>query len=392
MKVLSQRVTKINESPLTKWDSMVKSKGKGIIHLNVGQQPDFNVLSVIAEAVKKTIKTKGNNHYTSINGTQEIREAISLFQKRVFNMEYNTREIILTNGAKEGLFISLGALVNSEDEVIIVAPYWSTYLDVIVFFGGNPVVVNANENFHLNVDEIKKVISAKTKAVIINSPNNPSGAVYTIDELEQLATIVADNDLYVISDEIYGTIIYDSEFCSIASVKGMKERTIVINGFSKSFSMTGYRLGYTLSSLEIANAMLKIKSNSTGNTNSFFQKVLIEAICNNFDELIISCNQMRTELKRRKEFLCGSLEELEIEYIIPEGAFYVFAKIPSEFNVKSKEFAEHLLVDAKVAVAPGIFFGEKFDDYIRISFSSSVEDIKRALEKIKNCINKKRVI
>ena len=381
MKVLSQIVKNINESPLTEWDAMVKNMGPNVIRLNAGQ-PDFNIPSVIAEAIEKTVRTEGNNFYTPVGGTEEIRKAISLFQKEVFHMDYDPEEIILTNGAKEGLFISLGVLVDHGDEVIIVAPHWSTYSEAVIFFGGNPVVVNADKNFHLDVAEIKKAITSKTKAIIINTPNNPTGVVYTEDELRKLAEIVTSNDLYVIADEVYATIIYNTNHFSIASIPEMKRRTILINGFSKNLALTGYRIGYLSSSVEIIDAVLKIKSNSTGNTNSLIQAALSESISEHLPELKNSFKYMNEEFQKRRDLLCAGLLELGIEYYYPEGAFYVFARIPESFSLRSKEFSEYLLNKAKVALSPGIFFGENYDEYVRISFSSSEENIKKAINRI----------
>jgi len=392
VKNLSRRIIKTSESLLTKWDSEIKEtaeNGKDIISLNAGQ-PDFSIPSVIEEEICEVASEKGNNSYTPVEGIAEVRETVSLFQEKVFSMDYRPKEIILTNGAKEGIFLSLGALTDPGDEIVIIAPYWSTYREIINFFGGKPVVANTNKDFHLNIKEIENV-AIKTKAVIINSPNNPSGAIYTERELERLAEIAKRYDLYVISDEIYGSIRYNHKnHCSIASVKGMKERTVVVNGFSKVFATTGYRLGYTLSSEEIAKAMLKIKSNSTGNTNSFFQMVITNILSNSFnrfDKLIASSENMRKEFGRRRNFLCRKLDELGIEYAAPEGAFYVFARIPDKFRIASSEkFSRYLLDKTGVAVAPGIFFGDNFDDFIRISFASSMENIKEAMERMKKII------
>lgn len=391
MKNLSQRTIDIEESPLTEWDSRVKKtvNRKGVVLLNAGQ-PDSDIPPVVREEIGEVVSEGGNNSYVSVGGTEEVRKVISLFQKRIFGSDYCSEETILTNGAKEGIFFSLGVLTNPGDEIIIIAPYWPTYWEIINFFEGKPVVVNTNEDFHLDIKKIEDAVTAKTKAIIINSPNNPSGAVYTKEELKQLAEIVSRYDLYVISDEIYGTIRYgNANHYSIASLEGMKERTIVVNGFSKSLSTTGYRLGYTLSSAEITEAMLKIKSNSTGNTNSLFQKVIVNILSDSFgcfDKLTASTERMREEFERRKNFLSQELDKLGIEYTNPEGAFYIFAKIPEKFEMKSKEFAEYLLGEVGVAVTPGIFFGNDFDGYIRISFASSMRDIEEAIKRIKEII------
>ena len=392
MKNFSQRIENINESPLTRWDSEIKKameNNGNIISLNSGQ-PDFDVPSVIKEEIVKVANQsdgKRNNSYVLVQGTKEARKVVSLFQKKVFGLDYRPEEIILTNGAKEGIFLSLGALIDPGDEVVLIAPYWSTYQEIINFFGGKSVVISTNKDFHLDIEKIENAVTKKTKAVIINSPNNPSGAVYTKEELGQLAEIVRRYDLYVISDEVYGTIRYgDMDYCSIASLEGMRNRTVIVNGFSKSFSMTGYRLGYTFSSSEIAEAMLRIKSNSTGNTNSFFQAVIANALLDHFDELVVSYKRMRNEFEKRKNFLCKELDELGVEYANPEGAFYVFAGIPDRLGMNSEEFSKYLLDKLGIAVAPGIFFGKDFDSYIRISFASSMEDIREVIRRIKGII------
>lgn len=394
MKELSNRIESINESPLTKWDTVVKdakAREKTIIALNAGQ-PDFVPPFVFNEAIVAKTEDVGINYYTSPEGNKGAREAISLFQESVFNLKYDQDEIIIMNGAKEGIFASLGALINEGDEVIVIAPYWSTYIEVIKLWGGMPVIVNSDNNFHLDIKSIQKAITAKTKAIVINSPNNPTGVIYSEEELQQLAELAIQNDLYVISDEIYANITYEKRHFSIASIKGMKKRTVVVNGFSKSFSVTGYRIGYVAASKVIINAMLKIKSNSSGNTNSLFQAVTTEVILNKRSGIEKFFRQINLIFRQRKNLLCKGLSKLGIEYYIPDGAFYVFAKIPRSFQMSSLQFSEYLLKNAKIAVSPGIFFGENYDDYVRIAFSSSKEELSESLERIKKILNDRGMV
>ena len=384
MKDLSQKTKTVGESSLTKLDAMIqdaRKKDKTIIALNAGQ-PNFALPLYLIKETEDALKKDGNNFYTKVKGNDEPRTAISIFQRNIFSMEYNKDEIILTNGAKEGVSISLAALLDSDDEVIVIKPYWLTYVDAVTFWGGKPVIVSSNNDFHLNIENVRKAITSRTKAIIINSPNNPTGVIYTEKELFELAKLIIDNDLYVISDEIYSTITYNKNAFSISRIKGMKKRTIVVNGFSKSLSVTGYRLGYVLANESIISAMGEIKSSLNGNVNSLFQMVTTEMIENHLDEMRESFKEMRESFKERKTILCNGLFELGIEYSVPDGAFYVFAKIPESFNMKSNEFAKFILKNAKIAISPGILFGDGYDDHIRISFSSEKKEIREALSRI----------
>lgn len=394
MKVLSKKIKTISKISLTKLDAAVqdaKKKDKTIIALNAGQ-PNFAPPSYLIEEIECASRKDGNNFYTKVGGSNESRTAISVFQENVFSMEYNRDEIILTNGAKEGVSVSLATILNNGDEVIVIEPYWSTYVDAVIFWGGKPVIVDSGNDFHLDIENIRKAVTLKTKAIIINSPNNPTGIIYTEKELFELAELTIDNDLYMISDEIYSTITYDKNAFSISNIKGMKERTMVVNGFSKSLSATGYRLGYVLASESIISAMGEIKSSLNGNVNSLFQMVTTEIIRNHFDEMKTSFEEMRESFEERKTILCNGLSDLGIEYSVPNGAFYVFAKIPKSFNIKSSKFAEFILKNAKVAVSPGVLFGDGYDDYIRISFSSEKREIKEALDRISKILDSREML
>ncbi|MBW6441127.1 pyridoxal phosphate-dependent aminotransferase [Patescibacteria group bacterium] len=392
MRELSKRLVNIKASPLTDWDAVVKEakKSNPIIALNAGQ-PDFAPPLELNESIRKFSLIRGINFYTSPEGSYEVREAISLFHKRVFEIKYTTQEIVVTNGAKEGIFASLGAMISENDEVIIIAPYWSTYVEVVKLWRGVPVIVNSSQDFHLDIKSIRKAITSKTKTIIINSPNNPTGVIYSEKELRQLAELAISNDLYIITDEIYAIIAYNENPFSVALIKGMKERTVVINGFSKVLSVTGYRIGYVAAPKDIIEAILKIKSNSNGNTNSLMQAVVTDVLSNNYSEIKEFFKEINLIFMQRKKFLCEKLSAMGIEYHEPDGAFYVFIKIPKRLQMYSVEFSDYLLNRAKVAVTPGIYFGKEYDAYVRIAFSSTEEEIEEALNNIDKALSNIKV-
>lgn len=382
---LSEKVLDIQESFLNKWDSTVKneiSRGENILQFNLGQ-PDFACPDFVKNIIAGTKDKERNNFYNHTGGTDRARDAIAMFQKKVFGLKYTKEEVIVTNGAKEALFLSLAAILNADDEVVIIAPYWPSYIEMVKFLGGVPIVVNTRQNFYPDVEGIKKAVSEKTKAIIINNPNNPTGVVYGKKELSDIASLAVENDLVVIADEVYNCTIFDNvRHTSIASFPGMRERTVIIDSFSKMLSMAGYRLGYAMSSKEMIDDMIKIKSNINGNTNSFFQIVLEEVILNHFDELVGFIDSTTNEYKARRDFVCEKLADMKVDFIRPDGTFYIFAKIPEKMNMKSQEFAKELLEKTGVAVAPGIFFGKDFDDHFRISFGASMESLEEGMKRM----------
>lgn len=385
----SRNVLGVQESFLNRWDSIIKLRkleGKDILQFNLGQ-PDFACPDFVKKIIEEVNQKEGNNFYNHTIGTEGARKAIVKFQKEVFNSEYSKDEVIITNGAKEAIFLAFAALLNPQDEVIAIAPHWPTYIEAVKFLGGKPIVVDAGQDFHLNIEAIKNVIGEKTRAIVINSPNNPSGTVYGEEEFSKIAELAVQNNLVVVSDEVYSLTIFDGKkHISIADFPGMEERTVLIDGFSKTLSMTGYRLGYALASREIISNMVKVKSNINGNTNSFFQMVLEEAILNHFDEFTAFVDFSREKYLERRDFLCEKLSEMGIEFARPDGTFYVFARIPEKVGKKSQEFAEYLLEQTGVAVAPGIFFGENYDNYFRISFGTSMEDVKKGVERMRKIL------
>jgi len=388
----SENTLGIEESFLNKWDSIVKNRvadEENILQFNLGQ-PDFACPEFVKEAIMIVSDKDKNNFYNHTGGTNELRSALADLQKKTFGLDYDKEEVIVTNGAKEALFLAFAAILDKDDEVIVIAPHWPTYIEQIKFLGGRPVVVDCKSDFSLDIEAIRKVVSEKTRAIVINSPNNPVGGVYGREELGKIVELAEKNDLFIISDEVYNSTVFDGKkHVSVADFPEAKEKAIVVDGFSKTLSMTGYRLGFALSSREIINNMIKVKSNVSGNTNSFFQMVIEEVLLNRFSDFLEFVEMAKGEYLKRRNFLCESLEETGIEYKKPEGTFYVFAKIPVDLNMKSREFAEYLLEKTGVAVAPGIFFGESFDDYFRISFGTSMEDLEDGAERIKVVFGKK---
>ena len=371
---------------MNKWDTSVRyriASGEDILLLNLGQ-PGFECPDFVKESIVEANKREKNNIYGRTAGHDGMREAVCFLQKETNGLDYDGGEVIITNGAKEALFLSFASIVNPGDEVIVITPCWPTYIQAVRFFGGKAVTVDADESFHLRLDAIEAAITDRTRAIVINNPNNPTGAVYGLTELSALSRMAMEHDLMVIADEVYGSTLYDdARHIPLASLPGMRERTITIDGFSKALAMTGYRLGYATGPKEMIGAMEKIKSNMNGNTNSFFQHVLEEIITKRYADMKAFIDYAHGEYAARREYICGALEGLGVEHVRPQGAFYVFAKIKPEFGMGSREFAEYLVDKAGVAVAPGSVFGESFDDRVRIQFSASMEDLEGSVERMR---------
>lgn len=391
MRALSKTLEIIEESPLTGFDAKVKKmkqEGADIIALNVGQ-PDFEVPKSMRLAIKAVAEGAGNNFYTPVPGFPETRNALVKFHEQMYGAVYQAGDFVFTSGAKEAVALSIGTIIGSGDEAILIAPYWSTYKELIKFFGGKQVVVDTKKNSHMDIEKLKKAITNHTKAIIVNSPNNPSGAVYSKEELEMLVMIANENDLYIISDEIYNTIVFGVDYTSMADIKGSEERSIIINGFSKNASVTGYRLGYAVSKNQnIIKGIIKIKSNFSGNTNSFFQKIICEIADNRMDAIKYEIEEMRKEFELRKNYISSSLAALDFEHTAPEGSFYLWCKIPRNLKMNSKDFCSFMLKKG-VALTPGIFFGKSYDGYIRISFASSMSNLHEAVKRIEKAVNSK---
>ncbi|MCM8766809.1 MAG: pyridoxal phosphate-dependent aminotransferase [Candidatus Omnitrophica bacterium] len=380
MEYLSERAKLLRPSAtmaLNKKAKEMKSNGLDVINLTVGE-PDFQTPQEIIEFAYKAMRD-GYTKYTEEKGLKELREAICEKLEKENNLKYDVEEIVVSNGAKHSLFNIFLAILNLGDEVIIPVPYWVSYPAIVSICGGVPVFCGYNENFKIDLEDLKKKITRKTKALILNSPSNPTGIVYEKKELEELAEIIVSNKILCISDEVYEKIIFDKEFISIASLgKEIKDLTILVNGVSKTFSMTGWRIGYTASKREIADAIGKIQGQTTSAPSTISQKSSVFAIKQGeklFKNMII-------EFKKRRDFLVQNLSK-EIKYPYPEGAFYMFL---SYKNIDSIEFAEKLLSEKLIAVVPGSEFG--VDKYVRISYAVSSEELKKAVERINEFIRR----
>lgn len=393
--VLTTRVQNLSPSPtLAIPEKVGQLRYKGIYVTNFAEgEPDFNTPDNIKLAGLKAIldnKTK----YTPAAGVLELREAICKKLKSDNNLDYSPENIVVTTGAKQALLNSILALVQSDDEVIIPKPCWVSYTEQIKLASSNPVLIETKpeNNFHLDLKIIRETISKKTKMIILNSPNNPTGTVYTREELEELANLAVENNIYVLSDEIYEKLLYDgAEHISIASFNNdIKELTIVINGVSKSYAMTGWRLGYSAAAKEITQAMIKIQGHSTSNANSVAQMAALEALSGSQDSVIDMCD----EFKKRREFVVGSLKSIEgIKCNSPTGAFYAFPNIESYFGKQYKNYTintsfnmvEYLLDEAHVAVVQGSAFNA--EGYIRICFAASMDELVEGMERVKNALS-----
>ncbi|MGL4741431.1 MAG: pyridoxal phosphate-dependent aminotransferase, partial [Sarcina sp.] len=376
MKNLSVKAKKMAASltlELTAKAASMRKEGKDVISFGVGE-PDFNTPSNVREAAHKAIEG-GKSKYTAASGLIELKEEICKKLKDDNSLEYNTNQIVISTGAKQCLNNVFMAILNPGDEVIIPSPYWVSYPELISLSDGIPVFVETKKEnaFKLIREEIESAITSKTKAIIINSPNNPTGAVYSESELLEILDVCEKYDLYIISDEIYEKLNYFSDenpHVSIASFsQSAKDRTIVINGFSKSHAMTGWRIGYSASNSEVAKLMGTIQSHTTSNPNTIAQYASIEALIGDDSEF----NEMFETFTMRRHLMVELLDEIEkVDYINPMGAFYCFINISKLFNEKIKtsfDFSRELLEKENVMVIPGIAFGN--DNYIRISYATS---------------------
>lgn len=393
---LAARVAKIKPSEtlaITAKVNALRAQGRDVIGFGAGE-PDFDTPDNIKKAAIQAIEA-GFTKYTPVNGTDELKDAIAAKLKRDNSLEYKRSQIVVSCGAKHSLYNLAQALFDEGDEVIIPAPYWVSYPDIVALSGGEPVIVDTQEEngFKMSPRQLSSAITKRTRAVIINSPSNPTGAVYTPQELKALAAVLVDKDILVITDDIYEKIFYaDFPFANIASVEEkIKEKTIVINGVSKTYAMTGWRIGYAACSEEIAGAMSKIQSQSTSNPTSIAQKAALEAIRGDQSAM----PQMVVEFRKRRDFIVEALNNIEgIDCFAPGGAFYVFPKVSSLYGrmfkgkkiTDSAEFIGYLLDEANVAAVPGAAFGS--DEHIRLSYATSLQNIEEGLKRIKNAVGR----
>ena len=384
-KPLSKMVEEIKPSGIRKFFDLV-SEMKDAISLGVGE-PDFDTPWHIRDEGIFALE-KGKTFYTSNAGLKELREEISNYLNRRLGLNYNpNKEILVTVGGSEAIDVGLRALINPEDEVIIPQPSYVSYEPCAILAGAKPVIINlkAENEFRLTADELKNVITDKTKVLILPYPNNPTGAVMERSNLEEIANIIIENDIYVMSDEIYAELTYKDKHVSIASLEGMKERTILINGFSKAYAMTGWRLGYACAPENIIKQMTKIHQFAIMCAPTTSQYAAIEALKKGDDDV----KEMRTAYNQRRRFLMNAFKEMGLDCFEPFGAFYVFPCI-KEFGMTSEEFATRFLEEEKVAVVPGNAFGNSGEGFVRISYAYSLDNLKTAIGRLKNFVNRLR--
>ena len=371
----------------------MKEKGIDVISFSAGE-PDFNTPKNIINAAIKAMED-GNTKYTSVNGILQLREAICKKFKGDNGLEYNPSQIVVSTGAKQSLANTFLAILNPGDEVIVSTPYWVSYPELIKLADGKPVFVEGDEksNYKFTKENLEKAVTAKTKAIVLNTPNNPTGTIYNKEELEVIADFAKKYDIIIISDEMYEKLIYDNEnHISIASLsKDAYERTIVINGLSKSYAMTGWRIGYCAASEKIAKLMISIQSHVTSNVCSITQYAALEALNGPQDEI----TKMINEFEKRRNYMINRIESIDnLSIVKPKGAFYIMINIENclgkEINGKilndSMEFCASLLENEKLAVIPGKAFG--LNNYIRVSYATSMEAIKEGLNRIESFIKK----
>lgn len=378
---MSDKVLSIQPSGIRKFFD-VANEMKDAISLGVGE-PDFDTPWNIREEGIYSLE-KGRTFYTSNSGLKELREEICNYLSRKYNLKYDFNQVLVTVGGSEAIDIALRAMINPGDEVMIPQPSYVSYQPCAVLADAVPVIINLKEEngFKLTAEEVLEHITDKTKILILPFPNNPTGAIMEREDLEAVARVVIEKDIFVISDEIYSELTYKGHHVSIASIPGMAERTIVINGFSKAFAMTGWRLGYAAGPIEIIDQMMKIHQFAImcAPTNSQFAAV--EAL-RNCDEQVA---KMVEAYNQRRRFLVNAFNEIGMDCFEPNGAFYVFPSI-RRFNMTSEEFALKLLNEEKVAIVPGTAFGDSGEGFLRVSYAYSLENLKIALERIKRFVN-----
>ncbi|MRH44329.1 aminotransferase [Aquibacillus halophilus] len=354
-----------------------------VISLGVGE-PDFVTPWNVIEASYHSLE-QGYTAYTANAGMIELRQEISNYLKHRYFVDYNPdNQVIVTVGASQGIDLALRALINPGEEVIVIEPGFVSYAPAVTLAGGDPIIINTKpeHEFKLQPEQIEDAISEKTKAIILCSPNNPTGSVLTKEELIKIAAVIEKHDLIVLSDEIYAELTYDEDFTSFAFIKGMKERTILISGFSKAFAMTGWRLGYATGPREIIEAMVKIHQYTMMCAPTMAQHGALEALKNGQKSVL----DMKKSYRQRRNFVVNSLKEMGLDCHLPGGAFYVFPSIKST-GLSSEEFAEQLLRKERVAVVPGNVFGSTGEGYIRCSYAASLKQLDEAMKRIKKFIN-----
>ncbi len=383
-KLVSDRAKNIKPSGIRKFFDIV-SEMKDAISLGVGE-PDFvTPWHIRSEGVYSL--EKGRTYYTSNAGLIELRREISKYMERRYGLSYNPEnQAIVTVGGSEAIDLCIRALVNPGDEVLVPEPSFVCYKPCAKLAGGKavPIVTKAENNFKLTADELKAAITPKTKLLVLPFPNNPTGGIMTKQDLEEIAKVIEGTDIIILSDEIYGELTYGRKHISIANIPGMMERTVIVNGFSKTYAMTGWRLGFAVGPKEIISIMTKIHQYAIMSSPTTSQYAAIEALKNGDEDI----ERMREEYNYRRRVIVDGFRKMGLSCFEPEGAFYVFPSIQST-GLSSEEFSEKLLYGQKVAVVPGNAFGESGEGFIRCSYAYSIENIKKALDRIDRFVNEK---
>ncbi len=381
---LSDQIVQIAPSGIRKFFDIVSEMPEAI-SLGVGE-PDFDTPWKVREEAIYSLE-RGRTFYTSNSGLVELRQAICDYSARKYDLHYHEKECIVTIGGSEAIDIAMRAILNPGDEVVVAEPCYVSYLPCVTLAGGVAVSLplKAENEFKLTVEDLESVVTDKTKAVIMCFPNNPTGAIMTKEELEPIADYIKEKDLLILSDEIYGELTYGKPHYSIGAFPDMKERTIVVNGFSKAFAMTGWRLGYALAPRDIMRQMVKIHQFTIMAAPTISQYAGIEALKNCDYEV----EEMRTAYNQRRRYLLKAFERMGLPCFEAKGAFYLFPCI-KEFGINSEDFAMQLLEAEELAVVPGSAFGDCGEGFIRISYAYSIQELKEAMTRIERFITKLR--
>ncbi len=396
MSIVSNSLKRIKPSPtiaVTQKARELKAAGKDVIGLGAGE-PDFDTPKNIKQAAIEAIN-RGETKYTAVDGTPKLKQAILEKFNRENKLNFELNQISVGTGGKQIIYNAMMATINQGDEVIIPAPYWVSYPDIVLLAGGNPIVIKSSEtqNFKITAEKLKKSITNKTKWLILNSPSNPTGSCYSENEIKSLANVLVENKhVNILSDDIYEHIVYDKfKFFTMAQVDELKNRTLTMNGVSKAYAMTGWRIGYGAGPIEIIKAMAKIQSQSTTNPSSISQAAAVEALNGSQDFIL----ERSKAFQERRDFVVETLNKIKgLSCLNPKGAFYVFPNCSKFFNKKDKKgkliqtdshFVESLLENNGVAVVQGSAFG--LEGYFRISYATSMQNLKKALIRISEFCN-----
>lgn len=378
---IADSIKEIEPSGIRRFFDIV-SQRKNVISLGVGE-PDFTTPWNIIEASFYSLE-KGRTHYTSNYGLPELRQEISKYLKK-YNLDYNEKEIIVTVGGSEGIDMALRGILNPGDEIIVPEPIFVPYKPLATMLRAKPVTIDTSKNgFKLTAEELEKHITPKTKAVILCYPNNPTGVILEKEELIAISKVIKKHKIWCITDEVYSELTYENEHFSIGEIEGMKEYTIYLNGFSKAFAMTGWRIGYLAADRKIIEQLIKLHQYAIMCAPVMSQYAALEGLKNSMPQV----QKMRESYNRRRRLIVHGLREIGFTVFEPKGAMYVFPNI-SKTGLTAEEFAVKLLEEKNVAVVPGDAFGKEYKDYIRCSYATSIEDIKEALKRIDEFVNKK---